>query len=222
MNSMEIIGKFRGQFIADETYSMNESKYGFRLHIPKGSIPEKATGVVDVCVIHSGPFQFRPDSSPVSSIYYIKFSHDLIKSITVELQHCCTITTEEDAKMLSFAYASASTGPPYKFQPLEGGDFFLESNYATICRSSFSFIIIDYFTRLLKWPLSIFQKKQSEPDSKKRKRDSEEIEYKDLRRAGLSYLLLHKPNSTKWTASISVIQDLNTQHEVISIIYQNL
>ena len=119
---MKIIAEYHTKFSSDKPLSVNWDKYGCRLQIPEGSIPQGEVGTLDLYAIYRGPFQFPEDSFPVSAYYYISLSHDLQKPATLELEHSYTINNDDDAAQLTFA--SAKTGPPYNFRPVDGGSFF--------------------------------------------------------------------------------------------------
>ena len=84
---MELIAEYHAKFSSDEPFFLHWDKYGCRLQIPEGSIPQGEVGTVDLYAIYSGPFQFPQNSSPVSAYYLISLSHDLQKPATLEIQH---------------------------------------------------------------------------------------------------------------------------------------
>ena len=135
---MKIIAEYHTKFSSDKPLSVDWDKYGCRLQIPEGSIPQGEVGTLDIYAIYSGPFQFPQNSSPVSAFYFISLSHNLQKPATLELQHCYIISDDDDAAQLTFVSATTSTGPPYHFRPLDGGSF-LPGRYALIRQTKFSF-----------------------------------------------------------------------------------
>ena len=135
---MELIAKYHTEFSSDKPLSVDWDIYGCRLQIPEGSIPQGVIGTLDLYAIYSGPFLFPQNSSPVSACYLISLSHDLQKPATLELQHCYIINNDEDARQLTFASATTSTGPPYHFRLVDGGSF-LPDRYALIHQTKFSF-----------------------------------------------------------------------------------
>ena len=134
---MKLIAEHHTEFSSDKPLSVDWSKYGCRLQIPEGSIPQGEVGTLDLYAIYSGPFLFPQNSSPVSAYYFISLSHDLQKPATLELQHCYIINNDDDAAQLTFASATTSTGPPYRFRPVSGGSF-LPGRYAMIHQKRFS------------------------------------------------------------------------------------
>ena len=141
LHNMELIAEYHAKFSSDKPFSLDWDKYGCRLQIPEGSIPQGEVGTLDIYAIYSGPFKFPEDSSPVSAYYFISLSHDLQKPAILELQHCYIISNDDDAAQLTFASAATSTGPPYHFRPVNGGSF-LPGKYAVIHQTKFSIIDI--------------------------------------------------------------------------------
>ena len=75
----------------------------------------------------------------VSAIYYIQPSMKLTKPVTLEIEHCCSIETENDTKSIVPIFAqSSSRKPPYVFQPLNGGVFTPGSFWGSFNVSTFS------------------------------------------------------------------------------------
>ena len=138
LHNMELIAEYHTKFSSDEPYFLNWDKYGCRLHIPQGSIPQGEVGTLDLYAIYSGPFKFPKNASPVSAFYFISLSHILQKPATLALQHCYIINNDDDAAHLTFVSATTSTGPPYHFRPVDGGSF-LPGRYALIHQTKFSF-----------------------------------------------------------------------------------
>ena len=51
----------------------------------------------------------------------------------LEIQHCVSLKNKEQFKYISFVEApSRFTVPPYGFQQIEGGEFFMENRYGCI------------------------------------------------------------------------------------------
>ena len=139
LHNMELIAEHHTEFSSDKSLSVDWSKYGCRLHIPEGSIPQGEIGTLDLYAIYSGPFKFPKNTSPVSAYYFISLSHILQKPAALELQHCYIINNDDDARQLTFASATTSTGPPYHFRLVDGGSF-LPGRYALIHQAKFCFL----------------------------------------------------------------------------------
>jgi len=72
------------------------------------------------------------------------------------------IGNDDDAAQLTFASATASTGPPYHFRPVDGGSF-LPSRYALIQQTTFSiFSVIKIFQYVRKSISRLFHGVQPE------------------------------------------------------------
>ena len=150
---MKIIAEYHTKFTSDKPLSVDWDKFGCRLQIPEGSIPQGEVGTLDLYAIYSGPFQFPEDSFPVSAFYFISLSHDLQKPATLELEHSYIINNDDDAAQLTIASANTSTGPPYNFTPVDGGSF-LPGKYARINLTSFS--INNVLSKSSEYTLSFF------------------------------------------------------------------
>ena len=201
---MEIIAKHSARFKPNEDYVINEKKYGFKLYIPKGSIPQNEIGYVEVYVIYSGPFEFEQNLIPMSSTYCIAFSHDLLVPVTLQIQHSCNITSQRDIEYLSFVSASLTDGPPFKFKAVPEGSFFPGDDYAIIKRQNFSFWkVVGYISQLL-WA----------PFMKKRKREDDEETQIDVKtRLAISYVV-SADNARAFNVSINVIPCIRPLHMV--------
>ena len=77
--------------------------YGFRLHAPKGSLPEGLDQCeVKVKVSLSGHFDLPESSELVSAVYWVYSPHLFLEPLTVEIQHCAAITTPTQCAQLTF------------------------------------------------------------------------------------------------------------------------
>ena len=113
--------------------------YGFKLHFSYGTIESSEKCHVTVAALVGGHFQFPPRMELVSAIYFISFSKELLKPAKLEIQHCVSLKSEQQAKFLKFIRASLDDPvPPYKFQYVEGGTFEISTQYGTVSRYSFS------------------------------------------------------------------------------------
>ena len=118
------------------------SEYGYKLHFPKGALPEH----ILECKFHvraflSGQYEFPENFVPISAIYQITCPVELKEPVLLEIQHCAIIETPEQASFLSFVKAEDSHGKfPYQFKPIRGGVFPVKSMYAAISLEKFSII----------------------------------------------------------------------------------
>lgn len=88
-------------------------------------------------------FIFPDDSQLISGVCNISITPDdeLVKPVTVQLQHCAHITTADQIADLSFV-VSHSHHPPYHFDLLPEGHFSVGSEYGIIKMKKFSRIAI--------------------------------------------------------------------------------
>ena len=124
--------------------------YGFKLHVPEGSLPAEVSEIrLNVQVSLSGQFQLPSNSELVSAVYWVSSSHKFVKPITVEIQHCATLSNEKQCSQLTFVYTKCTQKEiPYIFKEREGGVFSPHSSYGILSLYHFSGIgIIRFFRR---------------------------------------------------------------------------
>ena len=89
---------------------------GFYIEVPEGALPPGVTASVAVKVISAGQFKLPENSELVSAIYWISCSEELLKPVSVNIQHCAIITNEEEFTKFKFIIAKCSQEClPYKF-----------------------------------------------------------------------------------------------------------
>ena len=110
--------------------------YGFKMNFPEGTLPPSQ---VLIKALVGGKFQFPDDIELVSALYVIQFPETFLQPVELEIQHCVTLKSSRQLKYLSFIIAPIKKSvPPYKFQFIEGGKFYTDSQYGKIVRSKFS------------------------------------------------------------------------------------
>ena len=110
--------------------------YGFKMNFPEGTIPPSQ---VLVKALVGGKFQFPNKVELVSALYVIQFPENFLQPVELEIQHCVSLKSSQQFKYLSFIIAPIDESvPPYKFQFIEGGKFYTDSQYGMIVRSKFS------------------------------------------------------------------------------------
>ena len=114
--------------------------YGFRLHAPKGSLPEGLDQCeVKVKVSLSGHFDLPEGSELVSAVYWVYSPHLFLEPLTVEIQHCAAITTPTQCAQLTFIRTKCTQKElPYSFKELDGGSFKPNTPYGSIPVTHFS------------------------------------------------------------------------------------
>ena len=120
-------------------------KYGFKMSVPRGSLEADETCDVAFKAIAHGQFQFPENTQLVSGVYAIAMTRKLLRPATVEVEHCVDLETTDQCNYLSFVRAYCTVKDlPYKFEEIEGGDFFPESNIGKISLTRFSLVgIVD-------------------------------------------------------------------------------
>ena len=105
------------------------------MHFSPGAIPSSE---VIVKALVGGKFLFPDGMQPVSALYVILFAHEVLQPVKLEIQHCVCLKSSQQFKYLSFITAPIDeSAPPYKFQYIEGGKFYTDSQYGMIVRSKF-------------------------------------------------------------------------------------
>ena len=151
---MEVTSDMIVYFNCSEEYSLEWEEYGCKLHIPKGAIKEEEEGELHMYAIYDGPFQFPKGIELVSGIYYISQSHhELMNPATLEIQHCSNCTSDgSDNSGLSFiTIPDTTSGPPYSFEIIEGGNFSANENYGMIRRSHFCGFAVAFINGLARF-----------------------------------------------------------------------
>ena len=110
------------------------------MHFPQGTIPPSDTCEVVVKAIVGGKFQFPEATELVSAVYAVAFAKKILQPVEMEIQHCVNLTNQEQEKRLSFvSTAKQAKGQvlPYKFEFVEGGEFYSGKRYGSIKRMHF-------------------------------------------------------------------------------------
>ena len=122
-----------------EEQSFEFKGYGFKLHVPKGSLPAEVSETqLNVRVSLSGQFQLPSDCELVSAVYWVSSPHKFMKPVTVEIQHCAALSSDEQCEQLTFVRTKCTQKElPYTFTEL-GGVFSHHSSYGSLSLSHFS------------------------------------------------------------------------------------
>ena len=141
---MVTVGKKLCLYNAHTEHELILEQCGLRLVIP-GEVITPIESIYEVAaqgLWGAGKFEFPEGSTLISGVCYISISSssELNKPVTVKLVHCAHITDERQTQYLSFV--TAKSGPPFKFDYLQGGSFSSESQYGTISLKQFSLLAI--------------------------------------------------------------------------------
>ena len=129
------------EVVAQKTFTVTQEAvdlvfegYGFKLHVPEDALPAEVSETrLDVQVSLSGHFQMPSDSRLISAVYWVSSPHKLMKPITVEIQHCATLTNDEQCSHLTFVHSMCSQEKlPYMFMEQDGGVFTPHSSYGIL------------------------------------------------------------------------------------------
>ena len=117
---------------------------GIKIRVPAGVVVPGAVCDIAVIPLLHGDFLFPDYSVAVSGVYAVGTSCDILKPLTISMQHCADVSTEEDITTLTFCKAEHNDcRPPYQFIPcVDSGSFVAESRYGDLDCQSFTSIAI--------------------------------------------------------------------------------
>ena len=126
--------------ITQEAVKLNFEGYGFKLCVPKNSLPaEVSEAQLSVQVSLSGSFQMPSNCELASAVYWVSSPHKFMKPITVEIQHCAALSSSEQCLQLTFVHTKCTQKElPYIFKEKVGGVFTPNSSYGSLSLSHFS------------------------------------------------------------------------------------
>ena len=126
--------------ITQEAVKLNFEGYGFKLCVPKNSLPaEVSEAQLSVQVSLSGSFQMPSNCELASAVYWVSSPHKFMKPITVEIQHCAALSSGKQCSQLTFVHTKCTQKElPYIFKEKVGGVFTPNSSYGSLSLSHFS------------------------------------------------------------------------------------
>ena len=126
--------------ITQEAVKLNYEGYGFKLCVPKNSLPAEVSETqLNVQVSLSGLFQMPSNCELASAVYWVSSPHKFMKPITVEIQHCAALSSSEQCSQLTFVHTKCTQKElPYIFKEKVGGVFTPNSSYGSLSLSHFS------------------------------------------------------------------------------------
>ena len=125
----------------DRSQSFGWEDFGLKIHFLQGTLLPTQTCECAVKALVGGKFQFPKGTQLVSAVYAISFADELLQPVTLELQHCVLLESEEQVKYLHFMIAPINKSAlPYKFHFINGGKFNVNSQYGTITRKKFCLV----------------------------------------------------------------------------------
>ena len=126
--------------VTNSEQSFHWTGYGFKLHIPQGSLPAG----VDQCLLHisastAGQYQFPYNMELVSAVYWVRCDprHPFRHKLTVAMQHCAVV---EGSTNLTFVRATSHKMDLsyYSFEKIEDcGSFTNHSSYGSLLLDHF-------------------------------------------------------------------------------------
>ena len=146
----EVIAQKIFTFTQEEA-NLNFEGYGFKVHIPEGSLPADVSETqLNVQVSLSGQFQMPSNCELVSAVYWVSCPHKFMKHVEVEIQHCTVLSSDKQCAQLTFVHTKHTQKElPYLFQEQGGGVFCPHTSYG--CLSLSHFCGIGIVKRLFQW-----------------------------------------------------------------------
>ncbi len=131
----------------------NWVEMGINIVVPAGIIkPGSMPCDIAVVPLLHGQFLFPDNTVAVSGIYAIGRSCPILKPLTIHMQHCVNLKSEEDLQAMSFYKAEhGNCGPPYKFVPCDGGVFVRGSSYGSLECTQFALFAVLKSVPVLSW-----------------------------------------------------------------------
>lgn len=140
LRGAEVIGETSFTLLVDKEETFPWPRYGFKLHVPRRALPSGVTQCqISVKACLSGLFQFPEGSTLVSGVYCITTPHTFIQPLTIEIQHCVSITHPDQCSNLAFVVAKCTQEElPYNFTVLSKGQFAVQSSFGSVSVHHFS------------------------------------------------------------------------------------
>ena len=128
------------EVVGDKPQKVEWPGYGFFIEIPEGAVPPGVTVSVGVKVILAGQFKFPENRQLISAIYWVSSSIEFIKEVSVNIQHCAVVRSEDQCSQFKFIIAKCSQSQlPYRFHEREGL-FSSHTQYGAIKLKQFSLL----------------------------------------------------------------------------------
>ena len=153
LHQLAPIKKFVYTITGETTTVLIPEGCGIKIFVPQGVVPPGVSCNVAVIPVAAGYFVFPSGYKPVSCVYAIGVSCDLLKPVTIDMEHCVVVT--ENRSLLSFASAEHDKlSPPYEFKKCTNtGRFVAGSSYGSVdCQS---FTLYTMLMRVASWFISI-------------------------------------------------------------------
>lgn len=141
----------------DSHQLINWEEYGLRITVPQNTLSSS----IEICdikveVLVSGLYILPEGTELVSAVYCVFGSKPLLQPVTLEIQHCAHLITQDHTTYLSFVTADIyQPDSRYCFQLQEGGQFNAGNDYGSISISYYSLCgIIKSTTHPIWWLLA--------------------------------------------------------------------
>ena len=146
LQGVEVCGETVLEITGSKQQKVSWESHGFHLTVPEGAVPSGVTVSVAVKAILAGQFRLPENAQLVSAIYWVFASEIFLEKVSVHIEHCAKISSEEEASNYKMIVGKCSQESlPYTFQ-IKDGVFSPKSQLATISVRQFS-----YFAAVREW-----------------------------------------------------------------------
>ena len=127
------------EILGNKQQKLSWEGYGFHVTVPEGAVAIDITVHLAVKAILSGQFELPDNTCLVSAIYWVSASEIFQEEVSIHLNHCAIIGSEEEASNYKFILGKCSQKVlPYTFK-IKEGTFLPHSQLGTISVKQFSF-----------------------------------------------------------------------------------
>lgn len=141
LQEVTAIGETTFYISNDRAHTFDWMEYGLAIDVPEGALGSHRTVEIAVKALVGGRFQLPDNIKLVSGVYDISLSRRLCQPVTVHMQHCVQWTSS--TQQLRFLTADTNeVHMPYKFSPLEGGVFDINTQCGSITCDHFCLFCI--------------------------------------------------------------------------------
>ena len=143
----EIVAETTVKLTPGEPLDFHWKGHGLKLFIPADALtlnthaPEPITMTIRASI--NGQYLLPSDLELVSGIYWVSFSKHFSKPVTLSVQHCCNLDTDQVSSLCFVATKASQEELPYDFKKMtEKSTFSTKSCYGTIKMKHFCGVAI--------------------------------------------------------------------------------
>lgn len=119
--------------------TVNLTQYGIKIYVPPNAFLEQLMNIT-IGIDVSGNFIWPENTTLVSANYYINTSSILLQPLTLEIEHCVSVSEEHQTSNLIFGKADTEGTMPYLYNKISNGTFQRGQTGGIIQMSSFCWL----------------------------------------------------------------------------------